>query len=67
MRESILKDIHTPKQCLDPKAPVVVLGFEINIKAHRILYAPWSRPETCDIAEVRHGNYIVPMDEKGFL
>jgi hypothetical protein len=67
MRALILKDIHTPNQCLHPKAPVVVLGFEINIKAHRSLYTPWTRPKICDVAEVRHSNHIVSMYEKGFL
>jgi hypothetical protein len=68
MRTSILEEIqvHTSKNSLKQKTPVMTLELEINIKAHRILYTPWTGLEICnDIAEVRYAVQIVSVHEKG--
>jgi hypothetical protein len=58
--------VHTSKNGLKQKAPVMALELEINIKAHRILYTPWTGPEICnEIAEVRYAIQIVSVHEKG--
>ena len=67
LRTLILKGTHTSNTSLGWKTPVMVLGFEVEIMAHRILYIPWSFTSCNEITKVRNSDYIVSVHEKRHL